>query len=99
VTEQTAIPPAISVNAYPNPLRYQTSIVYSLPANMHINLSVYDLLGKKVAQLQDASQGAGIHNVKFNAGNLAEGVYIYTLSALDDKGKLTVINRKLIIGR
>jgi len=99
VTEQTAIPPTISVNAYPNPLRDQTSIVYSLPANMHINLSVYDLLGKKVAQLQDASQGAGIHNVKFNAGNLAEGVYIYTLSALDDKGKLTVINRKLIIGR
>gem|GEM_PF-3970014 len=99
VTEQITIPSAISVNAYPNPLRDQTSIVYSLPANMHIHLSVYDLLGKKVAQLQDASQGAGIHNVKFNAGNLAEGVYIYTLSALDDKGKLTVINGKLIIGR
>jgi tagatose-1,6-bisphosphate aldolase non-catalytic subunit AgaZ/GatZ len=99
VTEQTVVPSAISVNAYPNPLRDQTSIVYTLPATMHVNLAVYDLLGKKIADLQDASQSAGIYKVKFNAANNAAGVYIYTLSALDANGKLTVINGKLIIGR
>jgi hypothetical protein len=101
VTESaiTTIPSAISVKAYPNPLRDQTSIIYTLPATMHINLAVYDIMGKKIAQLQDASQSAGIHKVKFNAANNAAGVYIYTLSALDANGKLTVINGKLIIGR
>jgi hypothetical protein len=99
MTEQTVVPSAISVNAYPNPLRDQTSIVYTLPATMHVNLAVYDLLGKKIADLQDASQSAGIYKVKFNAANNAAGVYIYTLSALDANGKLTVINGKLIIGR
>ncbi len=93
------IPSEISVNAYPNPFRYQTSIVYSLPASMHVNLTVYDLLGKKIAQLQNGSQSAGIHTAQFNAGNLASGVYIYTLTAVDEKGKLSVTNGKLIIGR
>jgi hypothetical protein len=99
VTEQTAIPSAISANAYPNPLRDQTSIVYTLPATMHINLAVYDIMGKKIAELQDASETAGVHTVKFDTGNHAAGVYFYSLTALDDKGKLTVINGKLIIGR
>jgi hypothetical protein len=99
VTEQTPVPSAISANAYPNPLRDQTSIVYTLPATMHINLAVYDIMGKKIAELQDASETAGVHTVKFVTGNHAAGVYFYSLTALDDKGKLTVINGKLIIGR
>jgi hypothetical protein len=49
--------------------------------------------------LQNGSQSAGIHTVKFNAGNQASGVYIYTLTAVDDKGKLSVITRKLMIAR
>jgi hypothetical protein len=66
---------------------------------MHVNLAVYDLLGKKIAQLANASETAGVHTVRFNAANHASGVYIYSFTTLDDKGKLTVINGKLIIGR
>jgi hypothetical protein len=38
-------------------------------------------LRKKVVTLVNEQQGAGMHNVTFNAGNLSTGIYIYTLRA------------------
>jgi hypothetical protein len=99
LAEETTASSLVSVSAYPNPLRDRTSIVYTLPAPMHINLAVYDLMGKKIAQLQDGIQNAGLHTVKYNASNKADGVYIYTLTAIDESGKVTSLNGKLIIGR
>jgi hypothetical protein len=97
--EPASVPIAISVSAYPNPLRNQTLIEYKLPAAMHVSLAVYDIMGKKIAQLREATEAAGVHTVKFDASGKASGVYIYSLNALDDTGKVTVINGKLIIGR
>ncbi|MCW8810130.1 MAG: T9SS type A sorting domain-containing protein, partial [Ignavibacteriaceae bacterium] len=42
---------------------------------------VYDVLGNEVANLVNTTQEAGKHNVRFDAGKLASGLYIYTLNA------------------
>jgi hypothetical protein len=70
---------------YPNPFNPGTMIQYSIPADEHVKLYIYNLLGQKVVTLIDEFQKAGQHKIKFNAlsGNraLASGVYFYNLEA------------------
>jgi photosystem II stability/assembly factor-like uncharacterized protein len=66
---------------YPNPFNPTTTIEYSLPKGDFVTLKVYNLLGQEVATLTNEFKPAGKYAVKFNAGFLASGIYIYTLRA------------------
>ncbi len=44
-----------------------------------VNVSVYNTLGQKVAELINRNMNSGTHNVEFNASNLASGFYFYRL--------------------
>jgi uncharacterized delta-60 repeat protein len=66
---------------YPNPFNPITTISYQLPAVSEVNLSIYNVLGQKVATLVSGRQTAGRHQVKWNAGAFASGVYLYKLTA------------------
>jgi len=44
-------------------------------------LSVFNVLGQKVATILSQQMTAGTHSVAFNARNLASGVYIYQIRA------------------
>ncbi len=65
---------------YPNPFNPTTSIEFSTPERSHVSLTVYDVLGNKVATLVDGWMESTNHKVIFNAANLASGIYYYTLS-------------------
>jgi len=60
---------------YPNPFNPVTQISFSIPQNEFVNLSVYNLIGEKVAELVNETLPAGKYDVKFNAGNLTSGIY------------------------
>ena len=64
---------------YPNPFNPSTMIRYQLPVNSHVELKVFDLLGREVATLVDGRVSAGYHEVSFNAPGLSSGLYIYRL--------------------
>lgn len=66
---------------YPNPFNPTTSINYTLTEKSNVSLKVYDMLGREVANLVNASQVAGPQHVTFDASKLASGVYVYTLRA------------------
>lgn len=66
---------------YPNPFNPSTVIRYGLPGRSHVTLTVYDALGRDVAQLVSGEVDAGIHEVRFDAAGLASGVYLYRLQA------------------
>jgi hypothetical protein len=68
-------------NNYPNPFNPTTNISFSLPANEFVELSVYNVLGQKVATVLNQQMSAGTHSVSFNARGLASGVYIYQIRA------------------
>ena len=64
---------------YPDPFNPTTVIKYDLPRAQMVTLTVYNVLGQKVATLVDERQGAGVYEVNFNADGLASGIYFYTL--------------------
>jgi plastocyanin len=66
---------------YPNPFNPSTTIRYQLPVSSEIELSVYNLLGMKIETLVSERQSAGLHQVQWNAGENASGVYYYSLHA------------------
>ena len=66
---------------YPNPFNPTTKIKFTIPQNGIVKLAVYDILGRKVADLLNRKMKAGKYTVNFNAANLASGVYFYRLQA------------------
>jgi hypothetical protein len=66
---------------YPNPFNPSTVIRYELPGGVNVLLEVYNSVGERVATLVDGPQGAGTHEVNFNGGSLASGMYLYRLRA------------------
>ena len=78
---------SISQN-YPNPFNPLTSISYEIPKESFVIISVYNLLGQKVADLASNLHQAGYHNVIWNSMDmsgkpLSSGVYIYRIQADD----------------
>jgi hypothetical protein len=66
---------------YPNPFNAQTNISYTLPERGPVTLSIYNLLGQKVATLFEGVQEAGEHKVVWDAAGAPSGVYFYRLAA------------------
>ncbi len=66
---------------YPNPFNPTTTISYEIPAEGHVTLTIYNVIGQHVATLVDNQQQAGAYQVNFDATNLASGTYIYRLQA------------------
>ena len=80
-TEVAELPahPAL-LPAYPNPFNPTTTLSFALPANSNVKLAVYDMLGREVETLAQGWWTAGTHELRFDAGNLPSGLYMYRLT-------------------
>jgi len=76
------IPQTISLlQNYPNPFNPVTTIRFTLSTEALVSLQVYDIVGRKVAELiRSRLMNEGKHEVEFDASNLSSGVYFYRLS-------------------
>ena len=66
---------------HPNPFNPSTTIEYSLPKSGDVSLNVYNIIGQEVIRLVNENQQVGNHHIKWDASNVASGVYIYRLQA------------------
>lgn len=66
---------------YPNPFNPATTIAFQLPSEARTNLSVYDILGRKISTILDQEVAAGNHTVTWDSSNVASGIYFYRLSS------------------
>ncbi|MFH1862590.1 MAG: T9SS type A sorting domain-containing protein [bacterium] len=79
LTEATATPLALHLNASPNPCNAATVVRYSLPQAAMVKLTVYDLSGKRIALLVNEMQAAGEQIQSFDARELPSGLYVVRL--------------------
>ncbi len=76
------IPENISLSQnYPNPFNPTTTIEYSIPQAGLVTIKIFDILGREITTLVNEEKQRGNHELKFNASNLASGIYFYRLQA------------------
>jgi hypothetical protein len=78
---------ALSDN-YPNPFNPATTIAYTVPRQTHVELAVYDILGRRIITLVDGSKTAGGHTAQWSGNNedgspVASGIYFYMIKTDD----------------
>ena len=87
-TDQSVLPLTMELKNYPNPFNPSTKIVYAVGANhdspLHVDLSIYNILGQKIITLVSESMQSGIYSIIWNGKNEAgddvhSGIYFINL--------------------
>ena len=68
---------------YPNPFNPMTTIRYALPADVEIDLSVYNIQGRLITNLSSGNYPAGYYETIWNGSQYSSGVYFLKLAAGD----------------
>ena len=64
---------------YPNPFNPITQFEYGIPEFSYVDISLYDLNGRKIKSLINSYHQAGYFTMSISANNLNSGVYILQL--------------------
>ncbi len=60
---------------YPNPFNPSTTIKYSVPRLSVVQIKIYDLVGREIKTLISEEKQAGNYEIKYNASDIASGIY------------------------
>jgi hypothetical protein len=66
---------------YPNPFNPNTKISFDILKKSPVELSIYDIQGKKIVNLVNETLEHGNYSVEFTAGPLPSGTYICKIVA------------------
>ncbi|HSQ75738.1 MAG TPA: T9SS type A sorting domain-containing protein, partial [Bacteroidota bacterium] len=81
-SEPRDLPIAVQLDQnFPNPFNPTTVVRYQLPLACEVKLVVFDMLGRTVSILVNERRDAGYHEVQFDGGSLASGVYLCRMTA------------------
>ena len=75
LAERPADMPALLPN-YPNPFAGETTLHFTSQKPAHVRLDVFDVLGRRIEGVVDQRYGGGTHQVRWDSGALARGVYL-----------------------
>lgn len=78
---------------YPNPFNPTTNIQFAIPKSGFVSLKIYNMLGKEVVDLINENLNSGIYKYDFDASNLSNGIYFYTLrvNGFEETKKMTLV--------
>lgn len=86
------LPDRYGLESYPNPFNAQAVLRYALPREGAITLTVYDVMGRQVAELARGVHPAGVHRVVWDASGFGSGVYFARLQTPE-----ATLSRKLLL--
>lgn len=70
-----------SVNVFPNPVKDELNINYSLLSSEKVTASIYSLTGELISRLDESNQTSGEHLIHSNVSSLSKGIYLLELKA------------------
>ncbi len=87
----------LTATNYPNPFNPETKIVFNLPQDDNVRLTVYNLKGQRISTLVDDVLNKGNHSVvwdgKNNYGNdIPSGVYLYRIETSNE-----AVTRRMVL--
>ncbi len=77
---------------YPNPVNGNLDIIYNVPSDLMVDISIFELAGKKVGTLVSERHVAGRYTLKWNTTNVAPGMYLLQFTAGNHR-----IMRKIVV--
>lgn len=83
--------------AYPNPFNPTTQISFDLPADGTVSLAVFDVLGRKVADLVNEYRQAGYHTATWDASKTASGVYFVRFTVSGELGTVRFMKMSKLV--
>lgn len=91
--DMATLPVKVSLHQnYPNPFNPTTNVIFELPSDQFVKLTVYNTLGQEVTTLVNRKMTAGIYQVTFDGSHLSSGIYIYRLVTGE-----TQINKRMLL--
>ncbi|NQU06401.1 MAG: T9SS type A sorting domain-containing protein, partial [Calditrichaeota bacterium] len=77
------------LRAYPNPFNQEVKIEFQISRSAHVQLEIYDLAGRRVAELVNSNLSAGRHDVVWdgctaNGNSLPSGIYWARMGSAED---------------
>jgi hypothetical protein len=93
IQPMTVLPTGFSLSQnFPNPFNPATTVHFSISKAGTYSLRVFNVLGQEVAELFEKEMLPGSYTVRFDAGGLSSGVYLYTLA-----GSAMKISRRMAL--
>jgi PKD repeat protein len=92
ITEEVSIISALE--NYPNPLSDVTTISYSIKKDTRVELAIFDLLGNKIASIENGNKQTGKFTTTWNSDGVVNGMYLLQLKAGN-----SVSVKKLVISK
>ncbi|MBL0061480.1 MAG: T9SS type A sorting domain-containing protein [bacterium] len=77
------LPSELSLTAYPNPFNATTRVAFAITRPGHVELILFDILGRNIMPLLSGNLQAGEHEVEVELASLASGVYFAKLTTND----------------
>lgn len=83
-----------SLENYPNPFSDNTTINYSINKEANVSISIIDLLGNKIAEIESGNKASGEYSVTWDSQGISDGMYLLQLKVNNDvKTKKIVVNK------
>lgn len=86
-----------TLSTHPNPFNPSTQVSYTLPEAGDVSISVFNILGQRVAQLSEGFRSSGAHTTTFNAAGLSAGMYLLQLESVGASGEVVTQTKKVTL--
>ncbi len=100
IEHEGGIPERFSLSQnFPNPFNPSTTIRYSIPVESFVKIKIINAIGKIVDERINRTQSAGNYKLNWNAGNLAAGIYFYSIEAqaIDEKTRFQSVKKMILM--
>jgi hypothetical protein len=96
--ESSQLPEIFYLNQnYPNPFNLSTKIRFEILEKSIVHLTIFNILGKLVAEIVKGEFSPGVYSTEWNGSLLASGIYLLKMNAQSTSGRYYSSVKELVL--